>query len=255
VAVEIIDDTNYSITPDTILFTDDNHTTITFLTARTGKAIFTSGGGVQGTSGSSGSAGTSGSAGSSGANGTSGSSGANGTSGSAGSSGANGTSGSSGAAGTSGSSGTSVLAQLQENTPIILVSALSDDGKYSGITESASAGAALAFGDLCYLAVADSKWELTDADASATSGPVKLGVCVSAANENAITSMLLWGKVRANANFPTLVVGAPVYISTDPGDIQTVAPSGTTNIVRIIGYGNTGDELFFCPSNDYIELV
>ena len=143
-----------------------------------------------------------------------------------------------------------------ENKGIILDAALSADGKYSGIMEAGTAGTALVFGDLVYFAVADSKWELAKADAAATSAG-KIGICVLAANENAATVILLYGKVRADAVFPALTVGAPVYISAaTAGDIVVTAPSGTTNfVVRIIGYGNTANELFFCPDNTYVELA
>ncbi len=70
---------------------------------------------------------------------------------------------------------------LLENGAIQLDSALSADGKYTGIVMAGTAGTTLAFGDLCYLAAADSRWELTDANAASTSGDVKLGMCVLAA--------------------------------------------------------------------------
>lgn len=139
---------------------------------------------------------------------------------------------------------------------IVLDAALSADGTYSGIIEAGTAAATLAFGDLVYFVAASSRWDLTDADAEATAGPVKLGICVQAAASNgSATTILLWGKVRADANFPTLTIGAPVYVSTTTGDIQVAKPTGTDDVVRVIGYGNTADELFFCPSNDYVTLV
>lgn len=143
-----------------------------------------------------------------------------------------------------------------ENTSLILDAALSADGKYCGITEAGTAGAALAFGDLVYLAVADSRWELTDADAEATAGPVKIGVCVlAAAADGDPTTLLLWGKIRADAAFPTLTIGAPAYVSTTAGDIQVAQPSGTDDVIRVVGYANTADELFFQPANDYMTHV
>ena len=141
-----------------------------------------------------------------------------------------------------------------ENKGIILDPALSANGKWSGIVEVGTAGASLGFGDIVYLAVADSKWELTDADAEATAFG-KVGICVMSAIENNLTTILLYGKVRADALFPTLTIGAPVYIGTTAGDVQVAAPSGSGDIVRIIGYGNTADELFFCPDNSYVELA
>jgi len=95
-----------------------------------------------------------------------------------------------------------------------------------------------------------------DADAAATAWPVKVGLCVLAANADwDPTEILLYGKVRADAAFPTLTIWAPVYISTTAGDVQVAAPSGSADIVRILWYGNTADELFFCPDPSFIELA
>lgn len=145
---------------------------------------------------------------------------------------------------------------LPENVGIILDAALSADGKYTFIVEPGTAGAVLAFGDVVYYAVADSKWELAKADAAATSFG-KIGICVLAANENAATIILLWGKVRADTAFPTFTIGAPVFISAaTAGDLVASAPAKATNhVVRVVGYGNTGNELFFCPDKTYLEYA
>jgi len=60
---------------------------------------------------------------------------------------------------------------------------------------------------------------------------------------------------RPSNVFPALTVGAPVYIGVTAGDIQTAQPTGTDDVIRIVGYGNTADELFFCPSPDYLTHV
>lgn len=145
---------------------------------------------------------------------------------------------------------------LPENTAIQLDAALSADGKYSGIVlPSQTAGATLAFGDLCYLQTSDSRWELVDADAESTCSNM-LGMCVlAAAADGSATTILVFGKIRADANFPVLTIGAPVYASTTAGDVQTTAPSGTLDIVRKVGHALTADELFFNPSNDYYEIA
>ena len=142
-----------------------------------------------------------------------------------------------------------------ENKGIILDPALSADGKWSGIVEAGIAGATLAFGDLVYLAVGDSRWELTDADTDATAFGM-IGICVQvAASNGSATTILLWGKVRADAVFPALTVGAPVFVGTTAGDIQVAAPSGSGDIIRIIGYGRTAEVLFFCPDNIYGKVT
>lgn len=146
--------------------------------------------------------------------------------------------------------------QMLENVSLLLDAALSADGKYCGITEAGTAGATLAFGDLVYLQASDSRWELTDADAAATAGPVRIGICVlAAAADGDPTTILTYGKIRADAAFPALTIGAPVYIGTTAGDIQVAQPSGTDDVIRIVGHANTADELFFNPSNDYITHV
>jgi len=145
---------------------------------------------------------------------------------------------------------------LAENASIALDPAGSADGKYTGITIAGTAGAALAFGDLVYLAAADSRWELADADAASTSGDVQLGMCVlAAAADGDPTVLLLYGNIRADAAFPALTIGAPAYVSTTAGDIQVAQPSGTDDVIRRVGFALTADELLFNPSNDYVTHV
>lgn len=136
---------------------------------------------------------------------------------------------------------------------IILDPTLSADGTKSGIITAGTAGATLAFGDLIYLAAADSRWELADADAVSTSGDVVLGICVlAAAADGDPTEVLLYGKIRADAAFPTLTIGAPAYAGTTAGDIQVAQPSGTDDVIRVVGYGLTADVLLFNPAGFYI---
>lgn len=135
---------------------------------------------------------------------------------------------------------------------IVLDSAISGDGYYSGITEAGTAGATLAFGDLVYLNNDDSRWELVDANLS-DGYDKKLGICVlAAAADGNATTILLWGKVNAATAFPALTVGAPAYMSETAGDIVTAQPTTTDVAIRVVGYGNSADELFFCPSANYI---
>lgn len=145
---------------------------------------------------------------------------------------------------------------LAENTSVQLDPALSADGTYSGITITGTAGATLAFGDLIYLAVADSRWELTDADSVTTCGAVLTGMCVlAAAADGNATTILLQGNIRADAAFPALTIGANVYAGLTPGDIVTTAPSATDDVVHVVGKALTADSIYFNPSPDYITIV
>jgi hypothetical protein len=139
---------------------------------------------------------------------------------------------------------------LGENTSIALDPAGSADGKYSGITVTGTGGTTIAFGDLIYLAVADSRWELADADAATTAGGVMLGMAVSTSTDGNPVTVLLQGIIRADAAFPALTIGAAVYVGETAGDIQVAIPTGADNIIRVVGFALTADEIYFNPSQD-----
>jgi len=141
---------------------------------------------------------------------------------------------------------------LGENTAIDYDEVLSADGTYTGIVIDGTAGATLAFGDIIYLAVADSRWELADASAASTSGAVLVGVCVlAAAGDASATKILLSGTVRADTAFPTFTVSAPIYISETAGDCTNTAPTTTDSVTRTLGFGIDGNSMMFLPSSDY----
>jgi hypothetical protein len=144
---------------------------------------------------------------------------------------------------------------LSSNGAVQLDTLLSIDETWCGIVEIGTMGYAATVGELMYLAVADTKWEKANATTAATSFG-KLGLCLATTTENSTCLVLLYGKMRS-AKFPTLTVGAPVYVSAaTAGLMATAAPTGTTNfVVRIVGYGNTAEDLFFCPDATYLELA
>jgi len=139
---------------------------------------------------------------------------------------------------------------LAESTSIALDPA-QGDGTWTGITRAGTAGATLAFGQLCYLAAADSRWELTDAD-SVTTADRMLGMCVlAAAADGDPTVMLLMGNIQAASQFPAMTIGSAMYIGDDTaGTIETAIPTGADNVIRRVGYALTADELYFNPSMD-----
>lgn len=148
---------------------------------------------------------------------------------------------------------------LGENTSVDLDPSLSADGKYTGTAVTGTSGEALAFGDVCTLADTSGKWfkadvsGAVDADSDARN---LLGMCVlAAAGADASTKMLLIGVIKADANFPALTVGKPVYASTT-GDITQTQPTTTDHVIRIIGYAvpdatsaTAPQSIFFNPSN------
>ena len=48
--------------------------------------------------------------------------------------------------------------------------------------------------------------------------------------------------------------GDKVYLSTTPGALTTTAPTGSGEIVRIVGYISSTNQVYLTPSNDWIEL-
>ena len=149
---------------------------------------------------------------------------------------------------------------LGENAGFGYDNALSADGKYSGIVLDGTAGATIAFGDICCPTGTSNKWVLADANVITTAsgdGRGILGVCVLAASDTGATKMLLLGMVRADAKFPTLTINEQVFLSETAGLVTLTKPTTADSINRCLGFGTagTGDNLFFNPSPDYITHV
>lgn len=143
---------------------------------------------------------------------------------------------------------------LQENETLVLTTSLSADGKWTGTSQIVLYGETTAFGDLVYMA-SDGLYYKTDADAASTSGGAPLRMCIAAGTGIRLGASLVTGNIRADAKFPTFTLGAPAYVSTTAGEVQVAQPSGTDDVIRIVGYGVTADVLFFNPSNDWAEHV
>lgn len=145
---------------------------------------------------------------------------------------------------------------LAEGGSIQLDPAGSADGAYSGITMTGTSGYAQAFGDLVMLDPNQSpaRWEL--ASVSAAAGAVGdcrggLAVVVVTATDGNTCTLLRFGVVRADANFPTFTVNGAVYATTT-GDVTNTQPSTTDHVIRIVGNALTTDEMFFDPDKNWI---
>ena len=144
---------------------------------------------------------------------------------------------------------------LAENASLGLDPAGSADGKYTGITVTATAGYTQAFGDLVYLDPTDSRWEATDANSAAgADGDARglLGMVVVAGTDGNACTVLLNGIIRADAKFPTFTVNNPIYVSETAGLVTQTQPTTTDVVIRVLGAALTTDEMYFSPSYDYI---
>ena len=124
--------------------------------------------------------------------------------------------------------------------------------KTLGIKKAVTAGSTIAVGEVCFLA-SDGKWDKVDGilDGTDTGFKSMLGMCLVSANDTQASEMLLMGSITY-ASFPTLTVGAPVYLADTAGTVVVAQPSTTNFAIRVIGFATATDTLFFNPSNDYI---
>ena len=148
--------------------------------------------------------------------------------------------------------------QLTEKASIALDPAGGADGDYSGITITGTAGETVAFGDILFLDSADSEWKLADATDVTKSGTKMLSMCVLASTDGQPTTLLVMGQIRADAGFPALTIGAPCYVSltgTTTNTVTVTAPSATDEVVQVIGFAITANEMVFNPSPDHVTIV
>ena len=126
------------------------------------------------------------------------------------------------------------------------------DHTAGGLVAPMTAGATLAFGDAVYQK-SDGEMHLGDADAAATSGVI--AIAVASGSDGASSNFMFYGFLRDDTWNWT--VGGLVYLSTTGSSGNTLtqtAPSGTGDIVQILGVATHADRIFFNPSLTYAEV-
>ena len=119
------------------------------------------------------------------------------------------------------------------------------DVVYFGGTTSMTTGA-------IYHYKSDGTWEAADADAASTSDGL-LGVALGAASDT--NGVLLRGFVTLDHD--PGAIGDVLYLSTTAGDCSATAPSGSGDVVRVIGYQvshASNGNVWFNPSSTFTEL-
>ena len=101
-----------------------------------------------------------------------------------------------------------------------------------------------------YLA-ADGHWDEADADAISTA-PV-LGLAMETGTGS--KKVLLFGIMRNDGWNWTTGPGelSLVFLSTSVGELTQTAPSGTGDVIQVVGYALSDDVLFFSPQLHAIE--
>ncbi len=83
-----------------------------------------------------------------------------------------------------------------------------------------------------------------------------IGMAVSTSTDGNPVTVLLQGIIRADSKFPALTIGAPVYVDdTTAGAIKVTIPTGADNVIRVVGFALTADEIYFNPSQDHQVTV
>jgi len=101
-------------------------------------------------------------------------------------------------------------------------------------------------------------WSAADADFESTSTGL-LGIAAGTGTASTV-GMLLRGHARFTANSlytGVTTIGAKLYVSVTAGGFTQTAPSGTGDVVRIIGYVQSvsNDQIYFCPDNTFVTLA
>ena len=98
----------------------------------------------------------------------------------------------------------------------------------------------------------DGTWEEADADAASTCDGL---LAVALGTNSASSGMLLRGTVTLSHDPGAL--GDVLFVSTTAGEITATAPSGSGDIVRIVGYclHATGGQIWFNPDGAFVEVA
>lgn len=117
------------------------------------------------------------------------------------------------------------------------------------IFDTGTVGESVAFGDLLYLK-SDGKWWMADADAA--SYMPALRVALDNISTNGTCPMLAMGRVRNDTwNWTP---GGILYASTSGGLMTQTPPSGTADIVQIVGIALSATVILFAPEADTLEI-
>ena len=126
-----------------------------------------------------------------------------------------------------------------------------DDGDAQGLIFTFNAGATVTPFSPVYLAE-DNLVEEANATAIATMPCIGVSINPSDVTVGNPVEVMVLGLIRDDDfNFGTH--GAPVYVSTTVGTMTSTAPSGTNNVVQVIGHSIEDDAIFVQPCLTTIE--
>ena len=128
------------------------------------------------------------------------------------------------------------------------------EGMTVSITVSNDSGSSMSAGNLCYISGDSSgvpQVTLADADAEATASKMLVVIAETIATGSdgrAIVRGFVTG-------LSALTAGNILYVGLTAGVITHAAPSGSGDIVRIVGHALTTTSMFFNPDNAWVEVA
>lgn len=148
---------------------------------------------------------------------------------------------------------TQTLTNKTIQAPLIdyVIEPASDDTYEGEATNDINAGDTIAQWDLTYLDSTSGRWEFADADAVATSGGVLLALAAAAGTDGNPMNVVFRGVVR-NDGWTWSGAGKPLYVSTTAGGMTETAPSGASDVIRVVGYTLSDDAIYFNPDNTWV---
>lgn len=124
-----------------------------------------------------------------------------------------------------------------------------DDVAVGMTTNSYNAGETIAQWDLLYMD-STGKWMIADASAVATSGGMLAMACEAGTTDTPLKVALPTAFIR-NDDW-AWTPGATLYADITAGAITETAPSGTDEVIRVIGFAMSADMIHFNPSSSHI---
>ena len=128
--------------------------------------------------------------------------------------------------------------------------------KTSGYSNGDYEGKVLKFGSATLTALdlyqyTSGGWSETDANASGKAE----GLIALALGTSEATNGLLREGVVQSTNFSAFTAGQTLYISETEGDITNAIPTASGSVVRVVGYALGSSQIYFDPSDTFIELA
>ena len=129
-----------------------------------------------------------------------------------------------------------------------------DDHDAQGIIMTFTAGMTVTPFSPVYLHTDDEVHEC-DADAIATMPCIGVSVNTSNVADGAAIEVMLLGLIRDESFTDFGTNGAPVYVSTTVGEMTNTAPSGSSDVVQVVGHSIGEKLLFVQPSLTTVEIA